>query len=376
MPYEPPSPQRTALCRHTSCLLSARYAKLLPGWKKRNTRLLHFNHALLLERGFSKQKKGHFNIDHIDFDDHSAFYVIPDGNQGYLFCPAGRHGGYRIHIQHQPFRIQRIFYAVRPSNIEILYPVHPRVVRIFISDSKEQETGAQTIRSRKQKTGCHLLRIHPARRGMYSVFTSHADKIVLTNMGTSRGESSFDKELFAPYCKALDDKAGKKLIIVHILGAHPAYNYRYPEEYNKFNISTDDAVTKELASKGRSKIAIVFRNQYDNAILYQDFILSTLLEKLQEKKLPYSAWLYISDHGQDVSRNTDFSGHNYLAKEMWEVPMLFWSSKDFLKHDLIPSLSTPYQADVIDHTILGLLDISGIYYNPSQDIFNTKPEKD
>jgi heptose-I-phosphate ethanolaminephosphotransferase len=212
------------------------------------------------------------------------------------------------------------------------------------------------------------------KRGMYSVFTSHADKIVLTNMGTSRGESSLDKELFVPYSEALDDKAEKKLIIVHILGAHPAYNYRYPKEYSKFNISTDDAVTKELTDKGRSKIAIVFRNQYDNAILYQDFILSTLLEKLQEKKLPNSAWLYISDHGQDVSHNTDFSGHNYLAKEMWEVPMLFWSSKNFLEHSRIPPLSTPYQADVINHTILGLLDISGIYYDSSQDIFNAKPE--
>jgi len=209
------------------------------------------------------------------------------------------------------------------------------------------------------------------KRGVLSIYASHANKTVFTNKGTSRGESSFDSELFAPYSKALEDKADKKLIIVHIMGAHPAYNFRYPDKYNTYKTSTDDDVTKQLEKEGRSQYAIIFRNQYDNAILYQDYILSSLLEKLQEQKKQNTAWLYIADHGQDVSHNSDFSGHNHKAKEMWEVPMLLWKTDEYPSTSSTPSLSINYQADTIDHGILGLLGISGIYYNAEYDIFSS-----
>lgn len=209
------------------------------------------------------------------------------------------------------------------------------------------------------------------KRGVLSIFASHADKTSFTNKGTSRGESTFDEALFSPYQKALEDGAKRKLIIVHIMGSHPAYNFRYPKKYNIYSLSTKDSITQKLKNEGRSKYAIVFRNQYDNAITYQDFILSNLLEKLQHKNSPNSTWLYIADHGQDVSHHTDHSGHNHKVKEMWEVPMLLWESENRPKNKPLPPLSIKYQADVIDHTILGLLNISGSYYDPKEDLFNT-----
>jgi heptose-I-phosphate ethanolaminephosphotransferase len=207
-------------------------------------------------------------------------------------------------------------------------------------------------------------------RGVMSIFAYHADKTVFTNRGTSRGESSFDSELFQPYEEALDDPADKKFIILHLMGAHPTYNYRYPEAYAKYGVDTDDSITQQLKQAGRSNYAILFRNFYDNAVMYEDYFLSTLLDKLKEKQLPNSSWLYISDHGQDVSHHSDFSGHNHKAKEMWDVPMLYWQSPDFPANNLGVSPDLKFQADILDHTLLGLLNISGPFYDDKQDIFS------
>lgn len=207
-------------------------------------------------------------------------------------------------------------------------------------------------------------------RGVMSIFAYHADKTVFTNRGTSRGESSFDAELFQPYEDALNDPAEKKFIILHLMGAHPTYNYRYPEAFAKYGIDTDDSITQKLHQAGRSNYAILFRNFYDNAILYEDYVLSTLLDKLKQQELPYSSWLYISDHGQDVSHHSDFSGHNHKAVEMWDVPMLYWQSADFPGNNMLVSPDLKFQADIIDHSLLGLLNISGPFYDERQDIFS------
>ncbi len=205
------------------------------------------------------------------------------------------------------------------------------------------------------------------KRGVMAVFAGQADEAVFLNRGTSRGESSFDEVVFAPYEKALADPAPRKFIIVHIMGAHPAYDFRYPKSWERYTLATDDEVTRQLTAQGRALHAIAQRNFYDNAIGYQDHVLATLLEKAQQAEGPL-AWLYIADHGEDVAHHSNFAGHNHRVAEMWEVPMLFWASDDFAA--AVPPLSLLYQADVIDHAMLGLLKIEGRYHDLALDIFS------
>jgi len=216
-------------------------------------------------------------------------------------------------------------------------------------------------------------------RGIVSVMASQADEVIFTNSGGSRGESSLDEVVLDPYEKALDDPAGKKLIVVHILGAHPSYNFRYPERYARFEDVYDDEVAVDLKNKHRAPWAISFRNMYDSAILYEDYVLSQLLERLMKRNIPKSAWMYIADHGQDVAHHTNFSGHNPRVKEMWEVPMLLWESSAFkdspISHQVLEKRT--FRADIIDHTILGLLGAQGEFYIPQLDLTSVyyDPEK-
>jgi glucan phosphoethanolaminetransferase (alkaline phosphatase superfamily) len=64
---------------------------------------------------------------------------------------------------------------------------------------------------------------------------------------------------------------------------------------------------------------------------------------LMESRGPKRAWLYFSDHGQDVSHTSNYSGHNYKAPQQWAVPLLFWSGA----YRTFPDLSSPLPATYI-----------------------------
>jgi heptose-I-phosphate ethanolaminephosphotransferase len=215
-------------------------------------------------------------------------------------------------------------------------------------------------------------------RGVVPILAAQADTAIFTNRGIDRGESSLDEVLLLPYRQALDDPAEKKLIIVHLLGTHPAYNFRYPEDFGIFEKVYDDQVAKGLELQGRAPWAILFRNMYDCAIRYEDHILAQLLNHLMAKEQAFATWLYVSDHGQDVAHNTDYSGHNIRVRQQWEVPFVLWQSED--RASEVPAaelVARPYRADVLDHTILGLLGIRGDFYEPERDILSAgfKAEK-
>lgn len=207
--------------------------------------------------------------------------------------------------------------------------------------------------------------------GVLSIFASHADHAVFTNRGGSRAEGSLDEVILAPFQEALSDPTPRKFIVLHTLGAHPAYNFRYPKVFARFD-NADDAVTKDLKLAGRAFWAIILRNNYDNAMLYTDHILKRILDLCKTVSDQPIAWIFVPDHGEDVAHYTNFVGHNTRVISQYEVPMLFWRSSSFkmVKTDLDNVRHRPYQLDLLDHTLLGLLSIEGNYYNPSQDIFS------
>lgn len=70
----------------------------------------------------------------------------------------------------------------------------------------------------------------------------------------------------------LKDPAPKKLIIVHLLGTHIKYKYRYPENQGKFDGNTDHV------PPGLSAEELESYNDYDNANLYNDHVVASLIK--------------------------------------------------------------------------------------------------
>ncbi len=207
--------------------------------------------------------------------------------------------------------------------------------------------------------------------GSLSIIADHADVTVNVNLGGSRGEGSHDEVILPEFTKALDDPAPRKFVILHLLQAHPAFYFRYPESFARFN-DVDDEVAGTLRADGRSLRARKMRNYYDNAMLYSDHILKATIDLSAARTDQSIAWLYAPDHGEDVAHYSNFVGHNNRVPAMFEIPFLLWRSDRF-SLDLPEKgslLTRPYQTDLVDHTLLGLMGVEGDYYDPASDLLS------
>jgi heptose-I-phosphate ethanolaminephosphotransferase len=200
-----------------------------------------------------------------------------------------------------------------------------------------------------------------------TVFGKQADQFTLVNDGLGqRSDTSLDEKLLPELDGALADPAERKFIVIHTIGSHQHYQLRYPPNFAVFD-DDDDGVARQMAARW-SGLATA-RNQYDDTILYTDFILSSVISRLKADKVKNSEMLYLSDHGQDVGHLTDVWGHQLQLESGFTIPLILWL-KD--RPDLLARKSElerrPYQTDRIDWTILSRLDIASAFDRPEYDL--------
>jgi lipid A ethanolaminephosphotransferase len=171
---------------------------------------------------------------------------------------------------------------------------------------------------------------------------------------------------------ALQGKTGTQLLVLHMLGNHgPAYFRRYPPAFSRF---TPACEFDDLQKCSRAEIV----NAYDNALLYTDHVLGSLVAKLQAAAPAVdSAMVYVSDHGESLGENNLYlHGLPYaIAPDVQKrVPMVMWFSADApqaLRLDincLRQRAAQPAAHDHLFHTVLGLLDVRTALYEPAFDL--------
>lgn len=177
----------------------------------------------------------------------------------------------------------------------------------------------------------------------------------------------YDEVILNDYKKILR-KPGKKIIFIKLIGSHFNYDKRYPDSFNEFDF--DDDLTKQQ----------IIINQYDNSILYTDYILSELISNLSETNKK-NALLYTSDHGENLYNDgTNFFGRSEetITRSMFQVPFILWTSKSFnFPNDF------KYEEDrsfIINHTYESLGHLFGVKHKSidySKSIFSSeyKPKK-
>ncbi len=203
-------------------------------------------------------------------------------------------------------------------------------------------------------------------RGVINIFANCCDSFIMTNRGSSQKQGSYDEVVIKPFKEALKDKSSKKLIILHLVEGHFDYRYRYPKEFAHFG---KDEVYKELEKK-RAFWSLFFRDTYDNAIYYSDYVKAKILQMVIDANKDGSiSLLYHPDHGEDVLYHTNYAGHNKKAIEQWQIPMFLYSKKFKLDRGI---LDRKYQLDEVDNLILHLLKIDTKYYNPKFDILSSE----
>ncbi|VVD90217.1 phosphoethanolamine transferase [Pandoraea anhela] len=206
--------------------------------------------------------------------------------------------------------------------------------------------------------------------GWLGLVANRADERVFINKGAGRGENNVDGNLLPHVETALADDAPRKLIVVHLLGAHPTYDMRYPDDFARFD-NTDDLVMTNLEAQGRSLWVRHARNDYDNAIAYNDYVVSHLIRKTMTLSAPFDAsLLFSSDHAQEVGHTRNHAGQSVADASGYEIPMLVWQRDAPPAQTRAALEARPYQTDRLEHTMLGLLDIETPYYDASHDLLS------
>jgi lipid A ethanolaminephosphotransferase len=163
------------------------------------------------------------------------------------------------------------------------------------------------------------------------------------------------------------------LIVLHVLGSHgPAYSRRYPESFARFTPSCDKASPTEC-----STTEVI--NAYDNTIVYTDFVLSQIIDRLKSHSADIDAFLfYASDHGESLGENGLYlHGMPYaIAPEaQTSVPFIAWLSDGFRRRQHLSAQDVqrfggkPLSHDNISHTLLGFFDIDASSYVADLDMF-------
>ncbi|MGV3279097.1 phosphoethanolamine transferase [Rickettsiales bacterium LUAb2] len=143
--------------------------------------------------------------------------------------------------------------------------------------------------------------------------------------------NNYDDALLRFLDQALKNKAQHKFIVLHIRGSHFFYKLRYPEKFNKFQ-----AICNKKDSSARCQAKIT-EAQYDNSLLYTDWLLSQVIQKLKDKN---SILFYASDHGESLA--VDKSGfllhgapYDQAPYTQKHVAAFMWFSDSMIK--LIPN---------------------------------------
>ncbi|WP_372588149.1 sulfatase-like hydrolase/transferase [Acidovorax sp. BLS4] len=199
-----------------------------------------------------------------------------------------------------------------------------------------------------------------------------ADVVDMVNRTPGRAGASLDGELLDCVQEALDDPAERKLIVVHLMGAHPHYRLRFPSGDNPFDDHVD-AVEAQLAGQGRSAWVRRYRQQYDAALLYHDFVVSETLQLARAGARPGEsrAWMYLSDHGQEVGHGSDRAGHSPATASGYRIPTVIWRSAA-AQPVSAATAQRPFRADWAAWTLADLLHIGWAGAMPERNVLDDR----
>lgn len=175
----------------------------------------------------------------------------------------------------------------------------------------------------------------------------------------------FDIDLLAPFQQIFSDSCQTRFIVLHLMGAHPEYSRRYPNDFKKF---THEDV-KNLDNQAETTRQRNIIAEYDNAMLYTDSVVAEIIKTVfgQEGR---NILLYLSDHGQNVFDTSKRYGHDKLHAE---IPLFIYANPAWRENSpiLYENLKSHTDAPVSSaHLIHTLLSLAGINYPLCADSLN------
>jgi lipid A ethanolaminephosphotransferase len=195
----------------------------------------------------------------------------------------------------------------------------------------------------------------------------------------------------------IEKHKGNTLIVVQTLGSHWNYDFVYDDKHKIYTPTCKDYVTKnkqvnlEHCSEANifsSSCLFSYKphdceistliNSYDNSILYSDFVISELIDKLKDRN---SILFYSSDHGELLGENGLFiHGQNIPAPEQYKVATFIWASDEYKKSNpnkfmnMLSRVEDELTHDIIFHSLLGCSGVESEVIDDSLNICKKHPD--
>lgn len=187
----------------------------------------------------------------------------------------------------------------------------------------------------------------------YGPIIMEADYIITkADIRKDSGQGNIYDEYLLPYLDKFvkANKSDDMFIVLHMMGSHWHFNERYPAEFKKFNPT---CTSSSPASCERKELL----NSYHNTILYSDWVLSQIIQKLENED---TFLLFASDHGFSLFERNYF-GNAYEGKdelkEQYDIAMMAWASERYTNNQqgFFDKLKNQTKAshDNLFHSLLG-----------------------
>lgn len=168
-----------------------------------------------------------------------------------------------------------------------------------------------------------------------------------------------------------EDKADKKLFILHTYGSHYSYHQRYAREFAYFQPDDNVAICRQNVD--------MIRNAYDNSICYTDYVLNEIIATLEALDGVSSAVYYCADHGEDLfdgTKNRFLHASPTVTYHQLHIASLAWFSPRYkqlnpdkviaaMQNEMAPA--TTYS---VFHTMADMAHISSPYVVKEVSLFN------
>lgn len=189
-----------------------------------------------------------------------------------------------------------------------------------------------------------------------SLFGDFTDEKIYHNKLGGRSSFSLDEQILPYIDTALKDTADKKLIIVHLIGSHPNYSARYPEKFNIFPTDKQgfDQINAEMDKHHIGMITKQHRDNYDNSVIYQDWIFNEIFNKIKADNSHKRSMTFLSDHGNEVGHEKDYAGHSNTTEAGFQVPIILWQNNPTVTGI---ELQKKVDASLLDNYLLTIMGI-------------------
>ena len=205
-----------------------------------------------------------------------------------------------------------------------------------------------------------------SKKGLYDNYASQYSEfcdtsVFIGNKFAGCNRSTYDGELIPVMRQFLTKPTSKDFFIVHLMGCHEGFESRYPDSFDVFKEND----YSDRPSSQRHNLAT-----YDNAALYNDFVVSTIMNLVSKRE---AIVVYAPDHGLDIYQTrSDYCAHGIGGDKKSEsvsrdIPFLIYMSPLYQQHH--PNVATSVAKSInrnfdTENVIYLMMDLMQCDFNP------------